>query len=49
MADAKILVVDDDKKIVELVTLYLKKDGYQVLAPTMAGRRLNWRAASSLT
>ncbi len=32
MADARILVVDDDKKIVELVTLYLKKDGYQVLA-----------------
>lgn len=32
MADAKILVVDDDKKIVELVALYLKKDGYQVLA-----------------
>jgi len=32
MADAKILVVDDDKKIVELVTLYLKKDGYHVLA-----------------
>jgi len=32
MADAKILVVDDDKKIVELVTLYLKRDGYQVLA-----------------
>jgi DNA-binding response OmpR family regulator len=31
MADAKILVVDDDKKIVELVTLYLKKDGYHVL------------------
>jgi DNA-binding response OmpR family regulator len=32
MADAKILVVDDDRKIVELITLYLKKDGYQVLA-----------------
>jgi DNA-binding response OmpR family regulator len=32
MADARILVVDDDKKIVELVTLYLKKDGYHVLA-----------------
>ena len=32
MADAKILVVDDDKKIVELVTLYLKKDSYHVLA-----------------
>jgi DNA-binding response OmpR family regulator len=31
MADAKILVVDDDKKIVELVTLYLKKDGYHAL------------------
>jgi DNA-binding response OmpR family regulator len=31
MANAKILVVDDDKKIVELITLYLKKDGYQVL------------------
>jgi DNA-binding response OmpR family regulator len=31
MADAKILVVDDDKKIVELITLYLKKDGYLVL------------------
>lgn len=27
-----ILVVDDDKKIVDLVTLYLKKDGYGVLA-----------------
>jgi len=32
VADARILVVDDDKKIVELVTLYLKKDGYHVLA-----------------
>jgi DNA-binding response OmpR family regulator len=32
MADARILVVDDDKKIVELVTLYLTKDGYHVLA-----------------
>ncbi|OQA46986.1 MAG: Alkaline phosphatase synthesis transcriptional regulatory protein PhoP [Chloroflexi bacterium ADurb.Bin325] len=27
-----ILVVDDDKKIVDLVTLYLKRDGYTVLA-----------------
>jgi len=32
MADAKILIVDDDKKIVELVTAYLKRDGYHVLA-----------------
>ena len=31
MADARILVVDDDKKIVELITLYLKRDGCQVL------------------
>jgi DNA-binding response OmpR family regulator len=27
----KILVVDDDKKTVDLVRLYLEKDGYQVL------------------
>ena len=27
----KILVVDDDRKIVELVRLYLEKDGYRVL------------------
>jgi DNA-binding response OmpR family regulator len=27
-----ILIVDDDKKIVDLVTLYLKRDGYSVLA-----------------
>jgi len=27
-----ILVVDDDRKIVELVSLYLKRDGYSVLA-----------------
>jgi DNA-binding response OmpR family regulator len=32
MADAKILVVDDDKKIIDLVTAYLKRDGYHVLA-----------------
>ncbi|MCQ3973421.1 MAG: DNA-binding response regulator [Anaerolineae bacterium] len=31
MADAKILVVDDDKKTVDLIKLYLEKDGYQVL------------------
>jgi DNA-binding response OmpR family regulator len=32
MARIKILVVDDDKKTVELVKLYLEKDGYRVLA-----------------
>ena len=26
-----ILVVDDDRKIVDLVTLYLEKEGYRVL------------------
>jgi len=31
MANAKILIVDDDNGFVELVTLYLKKDGYRVL------------------
>ncbi|MCC7355037.1 MAG: response regulator transcription factor [Anaerolineae bacterium] len=29
--DRTILVVDDDKKIVDLVSLYLKKEGYRVL------------------
>src|SRR6266487_3634547 len=28
----KILVVDDDKKTVELIRLYLERDGYKVLA-----------------
>ena len=31
MAGKKVLVVDDDVKTVELVKLYLKRDGYQVL------------------
>ncbi len=30
-AGLTILVVDDDRKIVELVTLYLQKEGYHVL------------------
>ena len=30
MADRKILVVDDDKKTVDLIRLYLEKDGYRV-------------------
>jgi DNA-binding response OmpR family regulator len=32
MAKTKILIVDDDRKIVDLVRAYLEKDGYQVLA-----------------
>jgi two-component system alkaline phosphatase synthesis response regulator PhoP len=31
MADKRIMVVDDDVKTVELVKLYLSRDGYQVL------------------
>ena len=31
MANYTVLVVDDDRKIVELVQLYLEKDGYRVL------------------
>jgi len=31
MAEKKVLVVDDDVKTVELVKLYLERDGYQVL------------------
>ena len=27
-----ILIVDDDKKIVQLVSLYLKREGYRVLS-----------------
>jgi len=32
MVATRLLVVDDEKKIVDLVTLYLKREGYQVLA-----------------
>ncbi|MCL6431954.1 MAG: response regulator transcription factor [Anaerolineae bacterium] len=32
MANARVLVVDDDRKVVDLVTLYLRRDGYRVLA-----------------
>lgn len=31
MANAKVLLVDDDKKTVELARLYLEKDGYRVI------------------
>jgi DNA-binding response OmpR family regulator len=31
MAGKKVLVVDDDVKTVELVKLYLERDGYQAL------------------
>ena len=31
MADLKIMVVDDDKNICELLRLYLEKEGFEVL------------------
>ena len=31
MADAKVLIVDDDKKTVDLARLYLEKDGYRII------------------
>jgi two-component system alkaline phosphatase synthesis response regulator PhoP len=34
MNKPKILVVDDERKIVELIRLYLEKDGYRVLVAT---------------
>lgn len=39
----KILVVDDEKEIAELVELYLKNDGFQVEKHTV--RRKRWRAS----
>jgi len=32
MANAKVLIVDDDRKTVDLARLYLEKDGYRILA-----------------
>ena len=36
MANEKILVVDDDTNICELLRLYLTKEGYQVTTRTTA-------------
>jgi len=40
MAGKKILVVDDDTKIVELVKLYLNRDGYVVITATEGNEAL---------
>ncbi len=40
MAGKKILVVDDDAKIVELVKLYLNRDGYVVITATEGNEAL---------
>ena len=39
MANEKILVVDDDKNICELLRLYLVKEGYNVTMVTTVRRR----------
>ena len=47
MANEKILVVDDDKNICELLRLYLVKEGYNVTMSTTAARR--WQSSTSCT
>ena len=47
MANEKILVVDDDKNICELLRLYLVKEGYNVTMPTTA--RPPWLSSTSCT
>lgn len=41
MADNKILVVDDEKNICELIRLYLKKEGYDVICAADGSSALN--------
>jgi len=41
MANAKVLVVDDDRKTVELARLYLEKNGYRVLTAFTGGDALD--------
>ena len=36
MANEKILIVDDDKNICDLLRLYLEKEGYRPFRPTTA-------------
>ena len=43
MANEKILVVDDDANICELLRLYLTKEGYQVTVATTA--RKAWKSS----
>ena len=47
MANEKILVVDDDTNICELLRLYLTKEGYQSRRPTTAKRALKSSTSSS--
>ena len=47
MANEKILVVDDDKNICELLRLYLVKEGYNVTMVHDAAQR--WQSSTSCT
>ena len=49
MANEKILVVDDDTNICELLRLYLTKEGYQVTTANEAKRALKSSTSSSPT
>ena len=49
MTTAKILVIDDEPSIVNLVTAYLGKEGYDVRRLRMGRRAYSRRAPSSPT
>ena len=48
MANEKILIVDDDKNICELLRLYLNKEGLSD-QPCLRRRRPRWRPLNSST
>ena len=45
--EKKILVVDDEKPIADILQFNLKKEGYEVHARMMAMKPLRWRRKSS--
>jgi len=47
MANATILVVDDDRETVKLVALCLQRDGYRVLLAYDVNKRSGWLADAS--
>ena len=48
MANEKILVVDDDANICELLRLYLTKEGYQVTVAN-DGERKDWQKFNAVS
>ena len=49
MASAKILVVDDEQSIIDLVTAYLRQEGYEVHTAMDGPAASGQRAPSILT